>query len=86
MTYLREGALGEDAIDHVSTHHLFRSMITTYIRRQVLPQAPSPTMTSLRRISAMVKVVVVDVDDGPRVVVFVDDESRGRQTRSRRKI
>ena len=25
----------------------------TYINRQVLPQAPSPTMTSLRRISAM---------------------------------
>ena len=25
----------------------------TYIRRQVFPQAPSPTMTSLRRISAM---------------------------------
>ena len=24
-----------------------------YIRRQVFPQAPSPTMTSLRRISAM---------------------------------
>lgn len=26
----------------------------TYINKQVLPQAPSPTMTSLRRISAMV--------------------------------
>lgn len=25
----------------------------TYINRQVLPQAPSPTMTSLRRISAI---------------------------------
>ena len=25
----------------------------TYIKRQVFPQAPSPTMTSLRRISAM---------------------------------
>lgn len=27
---------------------------TTYMSRQVFPQAPSPTMTSLRRISAMV--------------------------------
>lgn len=26
----------------------------TYINKQVLPQAPSPTMTSFRRISAMV--------------------------------
>jgi hypothetical protein len=26
----------------------------TYINKQVLPQAPSPTMTNLRRISAMV--------------------------------
>jgi len=29
----------------------------TYINRHVLPQAPSPTITSLRRISAMVEVV-----------------------------
>lgn len=27
--------------------------VETYIRRQVFPQAPSPTMTSLRRISAI---------------------------------
>ena len=27
----------------------------TYMSRQVFPQAPSPTITSLRRISAMVK-------------------------------
>lgn len=27
---------------------------TTHINKQVLPQAPSPTMTSFRRISAMV--------------------------------
>jgi hypothetical protein len=28
-------------------------MIGTYMSRQVFPQAPSPTMTSLRRISAI---------------------------------
>jgi hypothetical protein len=28
---------------------------TTHINKQVLPQAPSPTMTSFLRISAMVK-------------------------------
>lgn len=28
-------------------------MIDTYMSRQVFPQAPSPTMTSLRRISAI---------------------------------
>jgi hypothetical protein len=31
----------------------------TYINKQVLPQAPSPTMTSFRRISAIVTVVGV---------------------------
>lgn len=30
-------------------------MGSTYINRQVLPQAPSPTMTSLRRISAILR-------------------------------
>jgi hypothetical protein len=30
----------------------------THINKQVLPQAPSPTMTSFRRISAMVSVCV----------------------------
>jgi len=37
----------------------------TYMRRQVFPQAPSPTITSLRRISAMLKMWVES------------DESRG---------
>lgn len=31
-------------------------MANTYMSRQVFPQAPSPTMTSLRRISAIVRV------------------------------
>ena len=30
-----------------------RGLERTYMSRQVFPQAPSPTMTSLRRISAM---------------------------------
>ncbi len=33
----------------------------THIRRQVFPQAPSPTMTSLRRISAMISRAAVTV-------------------------
>lgn len=39
--------------------------VMTYINRQVFPQAPSPTMTSLRRISAMLAAVdVVRFDKG----------------------
>lgn len=60
-TNLREGTLGEDTIiekDPVSVYEKAPSnqdgqMKSTYIKRQVLPQAPSPTMTSLRRISAI---------------------------------
>jgi hypothetical protein len=33
---------------------------TTYINRQVFPQAPSPTITSFRRISAMLMCVGSD--------------------------
>jgi hypothetical protein len=36
---------------------------STYMSRQVFPQAPSPTITSLRRISAMAE------DFGGRVVL-----------------
>jgi hypothetical protein len=36
-----------------------RGRANAYINKQVLPQAPSPTMTSLRRISAMVAFTVV---------------------------
>lgn len=32
--------------------------LATHISKQVLPQAPSPTMTSFRRISAMICMVV----------------------------
>ena len=32
----------------------------THINKQVLPQAPSPTMTSLRRISAMIALVTIE--------------------------
>jgi hypothetical protein len=41
MVMLVHGGSGEDG------------MIGTYMSRQVFPQAPSPTMTSLRRISAI---------------------------------
>lgn len=34
----------------------------TYISRQVFPQAPSPTMTSLRRISAILMAKSVSVE------------------------
>lgn len=46
----------------------------TYIRRQVLPQAPSPTMTSLRRISAMVADGYLGLRDGD-----VDVRSKGKR-------
>lgn len=55
--YLREGALGKDAGKKQTLVRIqygtSRGMTQTHIRRQVLPQAPSPTMTSLRRISAI---------------------------------
>jgi hypothetical protein len=64
---LWESSLGEDTVEvHVSfPFHLLFSVsmpvdnvgwiesVRTYIKRQVLPQAPSPTITSLRRISAI---------------------------------
>ena len=58
-TDLGEGALGEDAADGtVSSCFAGVSRVMararTYMSRQVFPQAPSPTITSFRRISAMV--------------------------------
>jgi hypothetical protein len=54
-TNLRESTLGEDTDGIVSSIQVVsRCMkIGTYMSRQVFPQAPSPTMTSLRRISAI---------------------------------
>jgi hypothetical protein len=65
-TDFREGALGEDAAQVVSTWTHGGPTVderyamtgaegagSTYMSRQVFPQAPSPTMTSFRRISAM---------------------------------
>jgi len=62
---LREGAFGENTEDGgrvsmgpcgQSSRLLAKgSRLSTHISKQVLPQAPSPTMTSLRRSSAMVK-------------------------------
>ena len=62
---LWEGSLGKDTIeinvspysvwnlqDDKSQHDRVEGRLT-YIKRQVLPQAPSPTITSLRRISAI---------------------------------
>ena len=60
---LREGALGEDSTRRADVsitrddvwggEAIDGSQAEAYINRQVLPQAPSPTMTSLRRISAI---------------------------------
>jgi hypothetical protein len=69
-TDFREGALGEDTAQDVSTCTQrgssdggsalirFEGANNTYMSRQVFPQAPSPTMTSFRRISAMASDVV----------------------------
>jgi len=63
VSYLREGSLGEDtATRRVSkskgkqkqNHERIGRAAATNINKQVLPQAPSPTMTSFRRISAIV--------------------------------
>ncbi len=67
LPHLREGTLGEDAAENTEVSRRCRSQIETvqmvvdqsirrrptHIKRQVFPQAPSPTMTSLRRISAI---------------------------------
>lgn len=49
----------------------------TYINKQVLPQAPSPTMTSFRRISAMVSDGYLGLKTGERVDVGVDEARDG---------
>jgi len=38
-------------------------VLRAHIRRQVFPQAPSPTMTSLRRISAMARTHATHVSE-----------------------
>lgn len=59
---LWEGTLGEDSVERsVSQRKALQQgsiaikarVVEAYMRRQVFPQAPSPTMTSLRRISAI---------------------------------
>jgi hypothetical protein len=68
-TNLGESALGEDAVEGgVSNRGLVcreveamdgaLGWLGTYMSRQVFPQAPSPTITSFRRISAMVSCVM----------------------------
>jgi len=62
--YLWESSFGEYTSPVLAWQYLIRSiwhagpwcMMGTYINKQVLPQAPSPTMTSFRRISAIVTV------------------------------
>lgn len=49
----------------------------TYINKQVLPQAPSPTMTSLRRISAMMLMGSSSVDGSWGMRMSVDAETDG---------
>ena len=64
--YLGEGALGENTVNFSQTAEPKQwkkevggsalnegATFNTHMSRQVLPQAPSPTMTSLRRISAI---------------------------------
>ena len=43
----------EKTLEEESVSESAKLSIDTYINKQVFPQAPSPTMTSLRRISAM---------------------------------
>lgn len=68
-TNLGEGALGEDAVEDGVSNRGFvcrqveavdgaLGWLGTYMSRQVFPQAPSPTITSFRRISAMVSCVM----------------------------
>jgi hypothetical protein len=64
-SYLGEGTLGENTVDFSqAAEPKVRAEVggsaldigvtfSTHMSRQVLPQAPSPTMTSLRRISAI---------------------------------
>ena len=74
-TDLGEGALGEDAAEVAlaaggrtgGTRPVMDVWGRTYMSRQVFPQAPSPTITSFRRISAMVRCVGRVLGD--RVVV-----------------
>jgi hypothetical protein len=64
-THLREGTLGENTGIKRSVHDVWTQMMDqkqmaervrprqeTHINKQVLPQAPSPTMTSFLRSSA----------------------------------
>lgn len=59
IAHLRECAFGENTANQggqPSVTHNFDTVgsgLDTNINKQVFPQAPSPTMTSLRRISAM---------------------------------
>lgn len=63
-TYLWKRALGENTVGsnehHSVEQHMCCIWTRTYMSKQVLPQAPSPTMTSLRRISAMLAGGAVD--------------------------
>ena len=62
--YLWESSFGEDTaaglaytlVVMVAAELDARRLMGTHINKQVLPQAPSPTMTSFRRISAIVGV------------------------------
>jgi hypothetical protein len=65
-TDFREGALGEDSARPGGLAHTMEEAAahegttgSTYMSRQVFPHAPSPTMTSLRRSSAIVGVLDV---------------------------
>jgi hypothetical protein len=56
IPYFGECALGEDSAASIKLawkENAGDANRISYINRQVFPQAPSPTMTSLRRISAM---------------------------------
>jgi hypothetical protein len=54
-SHLGECALGEDTVFDISIAMAVGCAARgAYINKQVLPQAPSPTITNFRRISAMV--------------------------------
>jgi hypothetical protein len=70
----------EKTLEYGQSHFLPILSIAPYINKQVFPQAPSPTMTSLRRISAMVADMkpnekIKNPEGLPRVRCVVLDEA-----------
>ncbi len=69
--HLGECALGKDAIKQEGQQEWPNDesgIVETHINKQVFPQAPSPTMTSLRRISAITAAAEFVREGDPRII------------------